>query len=468
MTKYLLLSEQEKINELIELLALKLNQDPNNLNNIKENLTTIIKENKDSNIEDTLNTYSNYLEKEIKSLLTEKYTPGIQVGLQNNNFKIVEYGGRFNGTSIKEIKKDTLFSFDSISKILISLIITEEIRNNRLDWNTKVNEYNKDFELDATIESIIKFTSLIRTEKRIDNLETKETIDILKRCKELLNEKEQYKSFYEYSDIGYMILRLSIPEFLTKLDNLLSKIDNKNLSYDWINNKKNITGGKIESEYITPDPKGKKIFFPGHTGLYGNIEGLLNLFEKTFYEETIISKEEKEYLLKQPYQDPIVYSKDGTQLLGKNQSPQYMAKIAGIYRKPTGITDLNYNKLASCDMSYLTTDKAIASTGTCGSWAVTDNLSYQDKFGHYTGGLLTNPYSYVEHGYYPEAKNNIPNTNLTVNQKGIILGYQAKLNPYKELITEYGLLLELLTQYLKETDKEYLSNKKYQLTKKIS
>lgn len=468
MTKYLLLSEQKKIDELVNLLALKLNQDPNNLNNIKEHFTTIIKENKDSNIEDILNTYSNYLEKELKPLLTEKYTPGIQIGLQNNNFKIVEYGGKFNGTSIKEITPDTLFSFDSISKILISLIITEEIRNKKVKWDTKVNEYNKDFELDATIESIIKFTSLIRTEKRIDNLETKETIEILKKCKELLEEKEQYKSFYEYSDIGYMILRLSIPEFLTKLDILLSKIDNKNLTYDWINKKKNITGGKIESEYITPDPKGKRIIFPGHTGIYGNITGLLNLFEKTFHTGHIITNKEINYLLQQPYQDPIVYSKDGNQLLGKNKSPQYMAKIAGIYRKPTGITDPNYNKLASCDMSHLTTDEAIASVGTCGSWAVTDNLEYEDKFGHYIGGLLTNPYSFVEQGYYPETKNNIPNTNLTVNQKGIILGYQSALNPYKELITEYGLLLELLTQYLKETDKKCLSNKKHQLTKKIS
>ena len=92
-------------------------------------------------------------------------------------------------------------------------------------------------------------------------------------------------------------------------------------------------------------------------------------------------------------------------------------------------------------MSHLTTDKAIASVGTCGSWAVTDNLEYKNKFGHYIGGLLTNPYSFVEQGYYPETKNNIPNTNLTVNQKGIILGYQSALNPYKELITEYFYFL---------------------------
>lgn len=69
-----------------------------------------------------------------------------------------------------------------------------------------------------------------------------------------------------------------------------------------------------------------------------------------------------------------------------------MAKIADIYRKPTGITDISYNKLASCDMSSLTTILASSSTGTCGSWVVGDDLSHQNKFGTYIGGLLTNPY----------------------------------------------------------------------------
>lgn len=468
MNKYLLLSEQSKIDELITLLAQKLNLTPEAFTNIKKELSNLIKETKDNSIEEILLTYFNSFQKEMEPLLLDKNTPGIQFGLQNNNFKITGYGGNYNEANHKRIKEDTFFSFDSISKILISLMITQEIKNETITWNTPVHEYNEDFALDATVESIIKFTSFIRTEKRIDHLDSKETIEILKKCKENLEEKRQYKNFYEYSDIGYMILRLSIPDFLPKLDKLLNKIDSKNLTYDWNKNKSNITGGKINAEYITPDPKGRTIPFPGHTGLYGNIDGLLNLIDKVFYQDIIITIQEKETLLKQPYPNPMVYTKEGTQLLGKNQSPQYMAKIAGIYRKPTGITDINYNKLASCDMSAYTTDSAIASTGTCGSWVIGDNLSYQNKFGHYIGGILTNPYSYIEQGEYPNQKNNIPNTTLTVTQKGIILGYQSKLNYYKEQITRYGLILELLTQYLKETDSTILSEKKYQLTKKIS
>lgn len=404
----------------------------------------------------------------MKQLLQELITPGLQFGIKNNNFTIIGYGGTYNGTAITSlIQKDTFFSFDSISKLLTSTIVMQEIKINNLNLNSTIHDYNQDFALNATIESILKFTALIRTEKRLDNLKIKETIELLKKCKENLEEKNKYKNFYEYNDIGYMILSLSIPEFLSKLDHLLIKIDPINLTYNWNLHKEKITGGKITKEYITPDPKGRDILFPGHTGLYGNIEGLLNLFETIIHEETILTHQDKELLIRQPYTDPIVYTKEGIQLIGKNGSPQYMAKIAGIYRKPTGITDINYNKLSSCDMSHLTTDYALSSTGTCGSWVVTDNLSYQNKFGPYTGAILTNPYSYIEPGLYPNPKNNIPNTNLVVNQNGIIIGYQSKLNPYKELITEYALLLELITQYLKETDPNILSKKKYKLTKEL-
>lgn len=469
MEKYLLTSEKEKINNLIELLAQALDRTEEELQPLNQKFYNLIKETKDYSIQDILNTYFTLLSSDMNSLLESKITPAIQFGIQNDYFSIIGYGGFYNGTSnSKEIQDNTLFSFDSISKLLTSVIMMQEIRKEKISLDSSVHDYNPNFSLNSSIQSILKFTAMIRTEKRIDNLSQEETIAILKKCKEDLILKSQYKNFYEYNDIGYMILRLSLEDFLKKLDQILITMDNTNLTYRWQEQQKNITGGKITEEYITPDPKGRDILFPGHTGLYGNITGLLQLFYKILHTEEILTEKEKERLFSQPYLDPIVYAKDGTQLKGKNGSLQYTAKVSGIYRKPTGIITDNYNKMASCDMSNLTTDFAKASTGTCGSWVIGDNLTYQNKFGTYISGLLTNPYSTVEPGLYQNSINQIPNSNLTVNQKGIILGYQSKLNPYKELLTEYSLLLELLTEYLKETDTKTFQKSKHQLVKKIS
>ena len=308
---------------------------------------------------------------------------------------------------------------------------------------------------------------MIQTEKRIDNLSKEETIAILKNVRENIKEKNMYKNYYQYNDIGYMILRLSVPDFLDRLDELLMSIDKNNLTYKNIENIYNITGGKFGEEYITPDTKGRGILFPGHTGVYGNIEGLLNLFDNIFYNNKILTLEERETLLRQPYIDPVVYNKAGKQMVGKNNSLQYMAKVAGVYRKPLNIKDINYNKLASCDLASLTTDMALASAGTCGSWVMGDNLSSDNQFGSYVGGILTNPYSYVNVGKYPDTINMIDGTELIVNQNGVILGYSGKLNHYKEVICEYGILLELLTEYIKSTDINVTLGKKYKLVKRL-
>lgn len=467
MEKYLLQSEKEKLNNLITLLSKSLNIDKIMLNNLNKLFHKIIIITKDNSIEDILETYFNFIQIEMEKLLNEKITPGLQFGIKNKIFKITGYSGNKNITTNEEITENTYFSFDSISKLITSTIIAEEIRNKKANWNTPINEYNNNFLMDATIESILKFTAMIRTEKRIENLNNEETIEILKKCKEILKEKKYYKNFYEYNDIGLMILRLSIPNFQEKLDNLLNKIDNINLTYNYKINKDNITSGKKYEEYITQDLKGRNIIFPGHTGLYGNINGLLNLYEKLLFEDTILTKEDKIKLFTQPYEDPIIYTKEGNILLGNNQKPKYMAKIAGIYRKPNNITDIDFDKLSTCDMSNLTSSLAKASAGTCGSWVIGDDLSYQNKFGTYIGGLLTNPYSYIEKGLYPEITT-IKDTNLTINQRGKIIEYPKKLNYYKEKITEYGLLILLITEYIKETDKNILTNKQYQLTKKIN
>ena len=232
MSKYLLKTEKNKINNLIEELNKSLNQETINLENIKKEFYQIIINCKDNSIEELLYYFLNSLINKITPLLTNNITPGLQVGIKNKYFNITAYGGRYNkDPNSKPIDENTFFSFDSISKLITSTIIMQDLKNKKLNLNTPLKEYNPNFNLNTSIESILKFTANLKTNTRIDNLPPQETIKILKQCQENLIEKEKYKNFYEYSDIGYMILRLSINNFLTKLDNLLQIIDNQNLTY---------------------------------------------------------------------------------------------------------------------------------------------------------------------------------------------------------------------------------------------
>ena len=455
MTKYLLNNEKKQINDLYNTIQTNLYQKTNI--ELKQIFYNLIQNNKDASIEDLLNEYINSFIYNMKPLLDSNLTLGLQFGIKNNYFQIDCYGGTYlSKNQYIPINEKTLFSFDSISKIITSIITMKEIRNNNFKLNTKINNINNNYQLDATIESILKFTSPIRTQKRIENLSPSETIKILKECKENLTLKKEYEKYYEYNDIGYMILRQIINNFPHKLDQLLQEISPNNLTYKTNNTKTNITGGKINEEYITQDQKGRGISFPGHTGLYGNISGLLDLYNKLMNTDTLLTKEEKEILLKQPYKDPVIKTKN---------TLKYTNKIAGLFKVPEGITS-TYDKLSIFDIPNQTTKNATASAGTCGSWVMNDNLTTSNQFGKYTAGILTNPYSFVEAKKYENDINPSTNNQLQVNRKGTIIGYSKILNPYKETITNYAIILELITEYIKINEKEILTPEK-KLIKKI-
>ena len=457
MQSYLLLGEQKQINTLLEQADKQLHHTIKK--ELKSILTNIIKNKKDSSIEETLDYFTSLLISKMNSLLKNNLTLGLQFGIKNNYFEITSYGGKKDINTKENIMSDTLFSIDSISKVLTSIVTMQQIRNNNFNMKTPIHQINKTYNLDATIESILKFTAHIKTSKRLDNLTKEETISLLKECKENLTEKNKYKNFYEYNDIGYMILRQTIPNFLETLDILT----NDNLTYN-NQSRTNITGGKINEENITPDTKGRDIIFPGHTGIYSNITGLLNLFYSLLYTENILTDKEKKQLWTQPYMSPILYNENGTPKKANN-SFQYTNKIAGIYKVPKGIS-FNYDKLFLFDIPNNTTQNAIASAGTCGSWITSDKLILNNQNNTYTAGILTNPYSFVETKEYPNKTNKLINTPLEVNNKGKIIGYSKTLNPYKEIIVNYALILELLTEYIRVTTPQTLPHIK--IKKKIN
>ena len=452
MDKYLLNTEKKRIDLLFNTIQKNLYQPT--ASQIKEIFTNLIINNKDSSIEDILNNYIDLLSKEIKSILDNNLTLGLQAGIKNNYFQIETYGGNYlSNNKLKPITKDTLFSLDSISKIFTSIITTRLTRNNFFNLNTTINEINNEYKLNATLESILKFTTCIKTEKRIDYLSTSDTISLLKNCKELISIKNNFNNYYEYNDIGYMILRQTIPSFLKELNNILT---NKDITYKNNLYKDNITGGKQNEEYITPDSKGRDIPFPGHTGLYSNLTSILNLFNTIITTEEILTKEEKEQLWKQPYTYPYTYNK-------LNNQEKCINKITGIYKIPNNLKP-NYDKLKLFDMPNNTTINSISSAGTCGSWIMNDNLTTNNMFGNYTTSILTNPYSFVENKPYQEEINNLPNTPLQVSKKGKIIHYSRYLNPYKEILVNYAIILELITEYLKKQDNKI---KPKTLTKEI-
>ncbi len=458
MSTYMLPEEKKLLNRITHDLEKRLRMP---IDEVKKRLNILLLHNRDASIEDFLKEYDQLFVQDFHTFLDKNLAPSMQFGIQNEYFSFVHQIQK-EGYSYS---LDTMYSFDSISKLALACVVMLERRKGNLHLNNTVHDINSDFACDASIKSILDFSAMLQTEKRIDNLSVEETIQILKKCKENLLEKKNRKNYYQYNDIGYMILRLAIPQFIEQLDNLLNMIDNGNLTIYNEENKERITGGKLGEEYVTPDRKGRGILFPGHTGLYGNIQGLLSFVYQVFCTENILSFDERQMMLQQPYMDPIVYNKDGYQQIGKNGSLQYMCKVSGVYRKPLGVYDETFSKMAACDMSSCTTDFGIATTGTCGSWGVTDTLTTKNKFGSYVGGILTNPYTYVQKDSYPEDSNVISNTNLVVNKNGVINGYSGKLNPYKDMVSSYGLLLVLLTEYFKQIDLEALQDASLKLKK---
>ena len=437
MQKYLLNSEKIYIKILIDIINKYLYYPIPPIT--EEKIKNIVIENKDKDIEDYLNTLTDQLIQEISPILKNNTTPGLQLEIKNPHFQIEAHGGYYiSNNNIKSINSETKFSLDSISKVLTSIITMQFIKDNNLNLNTTINEINNNYKLDSSIKSILNFTSCIKTDKRIDNLSKEETIKLLKECKENLKEKELYDNYFEYSDIGYMILRQVIPSFLQELDKLLK---GTNITYN-NENKDNITGGKRNEENITPDPKGRDIIFPGHTGLYSNITNIIDFIYTFLNTEKILTKKEKELLWTQAYNNPYSYNKI-------THKRKYINKIAGIYKIPNNITPI-YDKLKSFDMPNNTTKNSMSSTGTCGSWIINDTL-----YNNYTAGLLTNPYTFVNNTVYPEEINTLENTYLQVSKNGKIIDYSKHLNEYKKIIVNYSIILDILSEFFKKNDQNF-------------
>ena len=456
MMGYQLLAEQKKMRALFEQLPIFKKEEE-----LFWQFAYILKKEKEGSLDEAVSFLLEIFVQDFASLLEEKITLGFEAGIKNRYYELEIFGG-YQKLSGQEVLENTYFSFDSISKLLTSVVVYRLLQLHGESLETVVHHIQPFFSLDCSVREIMNFTAALKTKKRLDYLTFEEVISLLREVQDDLLIKQKIPSFYQYNDIGYLILRLSIPDFLKELDFLLRKIDPENLIYQTDPCSRNITGGRVGVEYITPDPKGRGIIYPGHTGLYGNIGGLLHLFEQILFQNHLLSEEDKADLFRQPYDNPLVY-KFGADYLIREDCLQYTAKIAGIYRMPHSIREENVDRLVVCDFPNSTTNFAKASSGTCGSWVMGDDLTSGGSFGSYVGGILSNPYSFVEEKNYPEEVNKLADTSLLVNRRGIILHYPKKIDPYKKKISHYGILLELLSAYYEDKAEKKIKK----LTRKV-
>ena len=87
MSNYLLLSEQQIINNLLKQLEKQLYN--LNIETLKKTLKIIITNNKDANTKDILNYYLDLLSMEMNQLLKNKLTQGLQFGIKTNSIDII-------------------------------------------------------------------------------------------------------------------------------------------------------------------------------------------------------------------------------------------------------------------------------------------------------------------------------------------------------------------------------------------
>ena len=182
----------KNIKKVMNDLSIALNIDRKELSSIESKLKTIILGAKNHTLEDMLEKYFNMLENEMTNMIVEKFTPGFQFGIKNKHISVIGFYGKFNGRNdSKDIEYNTYFSFDSISKILTSIITMLLIRDGKFTFDTLIKDINPEFSLDASIKDIMHFTSNIKTDKRLEGLSRDETIELLKKCRDLVKQKQR-------------------------------------------------------------------------------------------------------------------------------------------------------------------------------------------------------------------------------------------------------------------------------------
>lgn len=212
-----------------------------------------------------------------EKMVDDGLTPGIASAIKIKNGPEVEvYRGYTSTNENKQpINSSTRFDMASVTKLFTALQLLKDQELNMIDLNKTVKQLDPEFNLDITLNELLRFYHEIRTNGRIENQATKEeAIELLK------NPTVARSGVYVYSDIPYMIAKLITPnanEDFVKYFN--QELGLTNTGYE-VNDSDVITGSFKDQMDMIHDPKARIIDHAGHAGVYSTARDMIKLSDE--------------------------------------------------------------------------------------------------------------------------------------------------------------------------------------------
>ncbi len=287
-----------------------------------QEVKNIIYKKKDYSKEEIIETILSSFILKVRDILNDRtLIPGYTTALQVGNIQIQIMDGYTNYQQNKKIDEVSLFDIASCSKLFTQIIAYNLINENVFSFKTKISDIDPRFVnlKNLTIGDITKFTVALKTDKRIDFLNSKEeAYDVL------YNTQIIKKDEYNYNDIGMIILK-EVMETVTKKDyeTLLNEyiFSKLNLNDTFVNLPKerysDLTGTPNSEMGLINDPKAVVLGgYNGHAGIISNFKDLLILARNLLSDTSITPFQEHLYT---PGINPIrgimgntyTYHKDG-------------------------------------------------------------------------------------------------------------------------------------------------------------
>lgn len=309
-----------------------------------------------------------------EKMVEQDLTPGISSSIKIlGGPEVNVYRGYTDITEDKKpIDENTRFDLASITKIFTALTLLKDSELNLIDLNKKVREIDPSFNLNVSLNELLRFYHEIRTPGRIDeDGMTKE-----QAIERLQNATVSRSGIHLYSDIPYMIAKLITNEADEKFNQyFVQDLNLKQTGYE-VASDDMITGGSLQQGLdLVHDPKARIIDHAGHAGVYSTSKDLNKLFEGLATLNFINMDSIKEMIR------PIIKEDYVVQATNKNPDGENVPVTRGmLYKKhPLG--------LQKTEVLPMESDISMAISGMTGTWF---NMDFENGV---SANILTNPFS---------------------------------------------------------------------------
>ena len=178
----------------------------------------IIKDNKDSTIEEIINVFIDDCVKDLNSILKNTPTPGIMSSLQVDNININLHGGLIRPSG-KELTRDALFDIASITKLYTQIIAYKLINEGAFKLTDKIKELDSRFENvgDLTVSDVLEFVTKFETVDSNGNIWRIENASTRQEAEERLFSMKatEIGNGFNYNDMGLMLMK-EVMETITR------------------------------------------------------------------------------------------------------------------------------------------------------------------------------------------------------------------------------------------------------------